>query len=220
MVWMYAGWGDAVYDSDFLKTKKTELEQWLESEGIERKTADIKKLLNAKFWKAKQELLEAGQALHAEVGEDLSRDFNAFEKRVKKANKTLGLKLGAPQLKGILDAVSWTDPEAEPIKAKDGFEPDSDLRDTENVPLNWLTGESDTRKVIQAYFDQEVKPHVDDAWIAWDKTTVGYEISFNKYFYVHQPLRDLAEVVKEIRELEAETEGLLDKILDFGGGNH
>lgn len=112
--------------------------------------------------------------------------------------------------------MSWTDPEAEPVKAKEGFEPDSDLRDTENVPLNWLTGESDTRKVIQAYFDQEVKPHVDDAWIAWDKTTVGYEISFNKYFYVHQPLRDLGEVVKEIRELEAETEGLLDKILEFG----
>ncbi|MEI6606530.1 MAG: SAM-dependent DNA methyltransferase, partial [Verrucomicrobiota bacterium] len=47
------------------------------------------------------------------------------------------------------------------------------------------------------------------------KTVIGYEISFNKYFYVHQPLRDLAEVVKEIRDLEAETKGLLEQILSF-----
>ena len=215
MGWMFANWGEAVYENDFLKSKKHELEQWLEAEGIERKVADIKKLLTTKFWKTKLDLLETGGALHTKVGDGLSHDFNVFEKQVKKAVKTLKLKVGAPQLKAILDAVSWVDPEAEPIKAKEGYEPDSDLRDTENVPLNWLAGETDTRKVIQAYFDQEVKPHVDDAWIAWDKTVVGYEISFNKYFYVHQSLRDLGEVIQEIRELETETEGLLDQILDF-----
>jgi type I restriction enzyme M protein len=170
MSWMFGEWGEAVYEDGFLKEKKRELENWLEAQGIERKAADIKKLLTLKFWKSKLELLEAGQALHREVGEEISHDFNMFEKQVKKAAKKQGLKLGAPQLKTILDAVSWTDPEAEPVKAKDGFEPDSDLRDTENVPLNWLEGETDTRKVIQ-----------------------------------------------EIRALEAETEGLLDKILDFGG---
>lgn len=53
------------------------------------------------------------------------------------------------------------------------------------------------------------------AWIAEGKTLIGYEISFNKYFYVHQPLRDLNEVVQEIRDLENETEGLLEKILNF-----
>ena len=54
------------------------------------------------------------------------------------------------------------------------------------------------------------------AWIDESKTVIGYEISFNKYFYVHQPLRDLDEVVQEIRDLETETEGLLEQILDFG----
>ncbi|MCC5847038.1 MAG: SAM-dependent DNA methyltransferase [Verrucomicrobia bacterium] len=216
MAWIHAQWGDAVYEPGFLKQKKAELDRWLEEQGIERKASDKKKLLDVKFWAAKRELLEAARALAAEVGDAESRDFNKFEKRVKKAAKTLGLKLGAPQLKQILDAVSWTDPDAEPVRAKDGYEADSDLRDTENVPLDWLEDETDARTVIQAYFDQEVKPHVPQAWIAWDKTTVGYEISFNKYFYVHQPLRDLAEVVREIRELEAETEGLLEKILDFG----
>ena len=58
-------------------------------------------------------------------------------------------------------------------------------------------------------------PHVSDAWIAEDSTKVGYEISFNKYFYVHQPLRDLTEVIAEIRDLEKETEGLLEEILTF-----
>jgi hypothetical protein len=52
------------------------------------------------------------------------------------------------------------------------------------------------------------------------KTVIGYEISFNKYFDVHQPLRDLAEVVKEIRDLEAETEGLLEQTLDFSSTGH
>jgi type I restriction enzyme M protein len=92
----------------------------------------------------------------------------------------------------------------------EGFslESDSELRDTENIPLTYSGG-------IPAYFIKEVLPHVPDAWIDESKTVIGYEISFNKYFYVHQPLRDLAEVVKEIRDLEAETEGLLEQILSF-----
>jgi hypothetical protein len=57
-------------------------------------------------------------------------------------------------------------------------------------------------------------------WIDDSKTVIGYEISFNKYFYVHQPLRDLADVVKEIRDLEAETEGLLEQILNFSSAAH
>jgi type I restriction enzyme M protein len=136
--------------------------------------------------------------------------------------------------------VSWRDPEAAPIvssittfeletgaKPEDQrtyysvisegggitYEPDSELRDTENIPLLYPGG-------IEAYFHREVLPHVPDAWIDEEKTVIGYEISFNKYFYVHQPLRDLAEVVKEIRDLEAETEGLLEQILNFSSSGH
>lgn len=243
MEWMYAQWGDEVYEAGFLKNKKETLEDWLETEEIDRKTGDKKKLLDTKFWQARLDLLTAAKQLHAEVGNELTDDFNVFQDAVKAANKALKLKLSAGQLKQILDAVSWRDPEAKPVLKSmsvfDGqkgynvdsvavrrfghfqleggywdYEPDSELRDSENVPMNYLEGD-DMETAVTTYFDREVHPHVDDAWIAQDKTVIGYEISFNKYFYVHQPLRDLDEVVQEIRDLEQETEGLLEKILKF-----
>jgi type I restriction enzyme M protein len=98
------------------------------------------------------------------------------------------------------------------------YEPDSELRDTENVPLTpaLSQGEREPSQVIHDYFGREVRPHVVDAWIALDKTQIGYEISFNKYFYQHKPLRSLEEVTAEILQLEQETEGLLKRLLSFG----
>jgi len=63
--------------------------------------------------------------------------------------------------------------------------PDSALRDTENVPLT---------ESVEAYFEREVKPHAPDAWIDHEKTKVGYEIPFNRHFYVFTPPRPLAEI--------------------------
>jgi len=97
------------------------------------------------------------------------------------------------------------------------YEPDSELRDTENVPLPLDAGLS-ASGVIHDYFIREVRPHVDEAWIAIDKTVIGYEISFNKYFYQHKPLRSLEEVTAEILALEAETEGLLKQLVSFVKG--
>lgn len=97
------------------------------------------------------------------------------------------------------------------------YEPDSELRDTENVPLALDTSLS-ASSVIHDYFIREVRPHVDEAWIAIDKTVIGYEISFNKYFYQHKPLRSLEEVTAEILALEAETDGLLKQLVSFVGG--
>ncbi len=65
---------------------------------------------------------------------------------------------------------------------------------------------------------REVRPHVEEAWLALDKTQIGYEISFNKYFYQHKPLRSLEVVTKEILDLEAETDGLLKSLVSFVGG--
>lgn len=92
------------------------------------------------------------------------------------------------------------------------YEPDSELRDTENVPLSTNAWDD-----IHTYFVKEVRPHVDEAWIALDKTVIGYEISFNKYFYQHKPLRSLEDVTKEILALEAETDGLLKQLVSFVG---
>ena len=97
------------------------------------------------------------------------------------------------------------------------YEPDSELRDTENVPLA-LDRNLTASSVIHDYFMREVRPHVEEAWIAIDKTVIGYEISFNRYFYQHKPLRSLEEVTAEILALEAETDGLLKQLVSFVGG--
>jgi len=84
------------------------------------------------------------------------------------------------------------------------YESQTDLRDSENIPLE---------ETIHSYFLREVKPHVSEAWINLDKTKIGYEISFNKYFYQHKPLRSIEEVSREILALEEESEGLIMDIL-------
>lgn len=76
-------------------------------------------------------------------------------------------------------------------KLKGKPQPDASLRDTENVPLN---------EDVEAYFQREVLPHVPDAWIDHDKTKVGYEIPFNRHFYVFKPPRSLAEIDVELKE--------------------
>ncbi len=86
------------------------------------------------------------------------------------------------------------------------YETESDLRDTENVPL---------KDNIYEYFLQEVKPHVAEAWINLDATKIGYEISFNKYFYRHKPLRSIEEVTEDITDLEKQSDGLIREILNF-----
>lgn len=89
------------------------------------------------------------------------------------------------------------------------FEASTDLRDSESVPL--LKG--DKRQSIHKYFLDEVKPHVEEAWINLDSVKIGYEISFNKYFYRHKPLRSLEDVAKDIINLEQKAEGLIAQIL-------
>ena len=86
------------------------------------------------------------------------------------------------------------------------FEPDTDLRDTEQVPLLEEGG-------IEAFFSREVLPYVPDAWIDESKTKIGYEVSFTRYFYKPAPMRALDEIVADIRALEKETDGLLNEII-------
>ena len=87
-------------------------------------------------------------------------------------------------------------------KTKGQLVPDSSLRDTENVPLS---------EDIHAYFNREVKPHAPDAWIDEEKTKVGYEIPFNRHFYVFQPPRTLSAI-------DADLKATTDRILTMIGG--
>ena len=89
------------------------------------------------------------------------------------------------------------------------YESSSDMRDSESIPL-LKDGE---KQGIHEYFLAEVKPHVEEAWINLDSTKIGYEISFNKYFYRHKPLRSLEEVAQDIISLEQKAEGLIAQIL-------
>ena len=86
------------------------------------------------------------------------------------------------------------------------YEPDPDLRDTEQVPLLEEGG-------IEAFLRREVLPHAPDAWYVPDSVKIGYEISFTRYFYKPKPLRTLEEIRADILALERETEGLLGEII-------
>ena len=86
------------------------------------------------------------------------------------------------------------------------YEPDTDLRDTEQIPLQEPGG-------IEAFLKREVLPYAADAWYQPDSVKIGYEISFTRYFYKPQPMRTLHEIRADILALERETEGLLDDIV-------
>jgi type I restriction enzyme M protein len=94
-----------------------------------------------------------------------------------------------------------------PVKDKKGkFLPGKDLTDTEQIPLDYPGG-------IDAFIKTEVLPYTPDAWVDDSKTQIGYEISFTKHFYKPVQLRELSEIIADIRALEKETEGLLEEIL-------
>lgn len=208
MEWIYEQFGDTVYEG--LQAHKKTIFTHFEEQNISLKSAVKNKLLSVKYWQTQRKLLETAQALKALLGEEVTNDFNVFKKEVDAALKKLKLKLGASEKKAILSAISWKNEVAEKVikkKEKDGtvsYEPDSELRDTENVPLN---------KDIDDYFTREVLPHVPDAWIDYDKTLIGYEISFTKYFYKYEPLRSLEAITKDLLEVEQASDGLLKAIL-------
>ncbi|WP_019807600.1 type I restriction-modification system subunit M [Saccharomonospora halophila] len=110
---------------------------------------------------------------------------------------------GAPFAKVLRDAVGVRDPEGEVQIVKGQAEPDTELRDYENVPLD---------EDVEEYLKREVLPHVPDAWIDHSKTKIGYEIPFTRYFYVYEPPRPLAEIDAELKALEAEIQTLLGEV--------
>ena len=92
------------------------------------------------------------------------------------------------------------------------YEPDTELSDTEQIPLQEEGG-------IEVFLRREVLPYAADAWYRPDSVKTGYEVSFTRYFYKPQPMRTLAKIRADILALEKETEGLLDEILDMAGAN-
>ncbi len=142
----------------------------------------------------------------------LFMDREPFLAALDRAFERHDYKLKSPIRRAILDALAERDETAEICRDKDGNpEPDSQLRDTENVPLT---------EDIRAFFEREVLPHVPDAWIneeVRDKQDgklgiVGYEINFNRYFYQYEPPRPLEEIDADIKHLEAEILQMLQEV--------
>ncbi|MBU1664084.1 MAG: type I restriction-modification system subunit M [Gammaproteobacteria bacterium] len=132
------------------------------------------------------------------------KDRKIFLAALKPIDRELGVRLAAPELKAVINALGERDESAEICRDREGLsESDPDLRDTENVPL---------KESIQAYFEREVLPHVPDAWIDHGKTKVGYEIPLNRHFYRYEPPRDLAVIEAEIRDLERDIMRLLGEV--------
>lgn len=193
-----------------------------------------KKLLDATTWQRDKALLDLALLAQKVLGDSVFEDHNVFRAEFDAAMKAHDKKLTAADKKAIFKAVSWRNDTAPPVVAKrhklkkgehfePGFdsayleavgkerfiveyEPDSDLRDTEQVPLKEPGG-------IDAFFEREVLPHARDAWIDGEKTQTGYEISFARYFYKPTPLRSLDDIRADILKLEQQTEGLLHKIV-------
>lgn len=152
-----------------------------------------------------QELIRALLGVLAdELDGTVVHDRDAFLGVLAEIESVTGVRLTAAERKAVLDALAERDPQAEICRDRHGNpEPDKDLRDTETVPLN---------ECIDAYMTREVLSHVPDAWVDHTKTKTGYEIPFNRHFYVYEPLRPLEAINADLQELEHEIMDLLAEI--------
>jgi type I restriction enzyme M protein len=130
---------------------------------------------------------------------------NPFMKHLKMLFAMDGVAVPANVFKGVLAGLSERDETAEVCAdGKGNPEPDPGLRDNENVPLS---------ENIEAYFAREVRPHVPDAWIDHAKTRRGYEIPFTRHFYVYEAPRPLEEIDRDLREVGADIQRLLQEVM-------
>lgn len=233
-------WDDSSYG--MLIEVEAEVRALIKADFPELKEKQIKDVLDSKLWLSQKALMDAAKALQVAVGDKLggkaqqSDDFNQFELTLKGAFKTTGIKFDAKQKKQFTDAITWKNQDAEPVIKKVlkedvqplygafdykgkvvEFQQDGDLRDSENVPLDPSVS---TSTLIESYFKREVQPHVADAWINADKRddkdneigVVGYEIPFNRHFYVYQPPRALETIDADLDAVSADIMKLLQEV--------
>ncbi|WP_336219560.1 class I SAM-dependent DNA methyltransferase [Citrobacter amalonaticus] len=235
-----AQWQENNY-GDF-STQETQARAILKAEFSELKEKQMIDLLDRKLWLTQHELMTKARVLQAAFGTTeggchaASNDFNQFQNDLKSALKAAGVKLDSREQKQFIDAITTRNPDAEPVVKKVlkedpqplygafnyrgqvvEFEQDGELRDNENVPLNPAVA---TSVLIENYVKAEVLPHVPDAWINADKRDaldgeigiVGYEIPFNRHFYVYTPPRSLEEIDADLDAVSVEIMQLLREV--------
>jgi len=137
------------------------------------------------------------------IGNTLYKNWDEFETKVNDALKEFDL---SPNfIKNIILDLSEHDDSADYVLDKKGNKlPDSNLRDSEKIPL---------KQDIVEYFEKEVKPYYHDAWMDRKKDKIGYEINFTKYFYEYKPPRPLEEIEKDVKEVIGEIQEFLKEEL-------
>ncbi|MEX5443190.1 class I SAM-dependent DNA methyltransferase [Acinetobacter schindleri] len=215
---------------------EAEIRALIKAEFSELKEKDIKTVLEPKLWLEQRSLMRKAENLQAKLGTAQFDDFNAFDDVLKQALKDANVKLESKEKKQFIDAITWKNADAEPVinKVVKGaenplygqfsykgkvveFVQDGDLRDAENIALD---PSQSTTDLIESYFKREVQPHVPDAWINADKRDaqdgeigiVGYEIPFNRHFYVYEPPRDLSEIDADLDAVSREIMALLQEV--------
>ncbi len=238
--WLYETYRDKVFTG--LDADIADIKEYLQDNEIKVTDKKLAGLVAAAKWKERKTLVYAAKALHKEIGNDVYMDYTVFADKIDAAAKKLKLGLGAAALKTIARAMSVTDPEAKPVIKKElkadskdlevlertfkvsrerfadygyiatgkgkylEYEADSDLRDTEKIPV---------KEDIYDYFQREVRPYVEDAWINIAPTKIGCEISFNKYFYKPAPLRTLRQNQDDIVDLDQKSQGYIKSLFEL-----
>jgi len=171
-----------------------------------KKKKDDDRLIEIKAGEQRQKvILKMLSKLAKETDEKLYKDRPSFLKELKRVDRELTkVKLTAAELKAVLSALSERDETAKICTdSKGNPEPDTDLRDTEVIPL---------KENIEDYFKREVIGHVPDAWIDHDKTKVGYELPLTRHFYKYEPPRPLEAIEADLKDLETKIIAMLSEV--------
>lgn len=140
------------------------------------------------------------------VGLNSCADFNKFIEQFSEIADAKKIKLTAKRKKLIRDGLTCVDETAAPVKdAKGNMEADKNLKDTEQVPMTYPGG-------IDGYWENEVRPYAQDSWIESENASIGYELSFTKYFYKPVEVRSVDDIISDIQSIEKDTDGLLATI--------
>ena len=162
----------------------------------------------SRFLDACPYLLDDVQAIDKVLGREPSYDWNATWESIADLLRESQSRWRKVEQRLFRDVFTEKDSQAERVRKdgrEDGYEPDTALRDFENVPL---------KDDIDAYFEREVRPHVPDAWMDRDKDKIGYEINFNRHFYKYTPPRPLEEIDADLKEAEEKIVRLLREVTE------
>ena len=161
----------------------------------------------SRFLDACPYLLDDVQAIDKALGREPKYDWNATWESIADLLHEHQSRWKKVEQRLFRDVFTEKDPQAERVRKdgrEKGYEPDTGLRDFENVPL---------KDDIDAYFEREVRPHVPDAWMDRSKDKVGYEINFNRHFYKYTPPRPLEEIDADLKKAEEKIMRLLREVL-------